>query len=263
MTEIELAFEKLGSGPPLICLHGLYGAGRNWRQIARALSSDFGIYLPDARNHGKSPWTEAISYPLMAKDLFNFMQRQGLEKPILLGHSMGGKTVMQFAFDYPQEAAGLIIVDVAARAYESEFHGHLLQSLLRLNLQTLSSRQEAEFLLESAVPDRGVRQFLLSSLQREDTNWRWKMNLSGLLKDLPKIMGAVPLPVHALSKEIPVLVMAGALSSYIQASDQLDFQQRFETFESIQIPGSGHWLHVEQPKLFLSELKIFLKRWFM
>ena len=65
---IKLAFEVVGNGPPVVILHGLFGAGRNWAPIAQALGHSYRFYLPDARNHGASPWAEAMSYPDMALD---------------------------------------------------------------------------------------------------------------------------------------------------------------------------------------------------
>ena len=111
--ELDLAFESLGSGPPLVVLHGLFGSGGNWHGIARVLAGSHTVYTVDLRNHGASPWAETMGYPEMADDVRRFIEGQGLKQPAILGHSMGGKTAMALALLYPEHVGPLIVVDIA------------------------------------------------------------------------------------------------------------------------------------------------------
>jgi pimeloyl-ACP methyl ester carboxylesterase len=88
---------EVGSGEPLVILHGVFGSGDNWMSIARRLEHQFRVYLPDQRNHGKSFRSEEFGYDLLAADLLEWMETRGLEAIHLLGHSMGGKAAMRFA----------------------------------------------------------------------------------------------------------------------------------------------------------------------
>ncbi len=103
-------------GPPVVLLHGLFGAGRNWTQLALTLGAHYRVYLPDARNHGASPWAESMSYADMAGDVLALIEREQLQRPFIVGHSMGGKTAMALALSQPQAIAGIGVIDIAPEA---------------------------------------------------------------------------------------------------------------------------------------------------
>ena len=109
---MQLNYIKSGTGPNLIILHGLFGMLDNWKTLGKQLEKYFTVYLVDQRNHGKSPHTPEHSYQLMADDLKEFMLQQNISTTYLLGHSMGGKTAMQFALNYPEMVEKLIVVDM-------------------------------------------------------------------------------------------------------------------------------------------------------
>ncbi|HKK67772.1 MAG TPA: alpha/beta fold hydrolase, partial [Bacteroidales bacterium] len=88
---MKLFYREYGKGTPLIILHGLYGSSDNWAGIAKALSEDFRVIVPDLRNHGESPHSDAHSYPAMTEDIKALYKACGIDKAHLLGHSMGGK----------------------------------------------------------------------------------------------------------------------------------------------------------------------------
>ena len=98
----NLAFESVGTGPPLVVLHGLFGSGSNWRSVASALAAANSVHCVDLRNHGSSPWADSMSYLEMADDVVQVLDRLGLKRASLLGHSMGGKTAMAMALCHPQ-----------------------------------------------------------------------------------------------------------------------------------------------------------------
>src|SRR5665811_2369397 len=100
---MRLNYKKIGQGKPLIILHGLFGSADNWLNIARGLEGDYTTFLVDQRNHGDSGHHEEWDYKVMTEDLLEFMEEQGLEKTHLMGHSMGGKTAMNFALTYPEK----------------------------------------------------------------------------------------------------------------------------------------------------------------
>lgn len=254
-----LACEIQGSGPPLIFLHGLYGSGRNWRPIARRFADAFTCLLPDARNHGHSFWAEAMDYRSMAQDLKALLEYWQAEPGILVGHSMGGKTAMAFAAQFPEVLRGLVIVDIAARAYPLEPHQQLIDSLLSLPLDALRSRQEADQQLQALIPETRVRQFLLMGLSQTEGRWCWRYNLEVLRQALPDLTSSLPRPIYPLTARVPVLVVAGADSTYIEAADQVDFNHRFMDWQLITIPTAGHWVHSDQPDLFAACLHQFFQ----
>src|SRR5438445_11207875 len=157
---MQLHFESHGNSPPLIVLHGLFGSLENWRSMTRRLGESFSVVAIDQRNHGRSPHSGEMSYPLMAEDLREFMTQQHLKTSHLLGHSMGGKTAMQFALRYPESVERLVIADMAPKAYRAT-QKEMIQALLALDLSKFGGRKEIELALAGPIPDLTVRQFLL------------------------------------------------------------------------------------------------------
>jgi esterase len=253
---MQLAYRQLGQGRPLLILHGLYGSGRTWNAIGKQLSTDYSVYLPDLRNHGDSPWDSDHSYAAMAQDIAEFMQTHALEAPILVGHSMGGKVAMELALTpHTPPLGGLVVVDIAPRAYRSRYHHGILEALCAMHPETLDSRAEADAELEADIPDTLVRQFLITNLvRREEGGFRWKINVQGLYQDLDAILG----PVRAGSYPHPALFMRGANSDYVRAEDLPPLYAQFPQAQLVSIPDAGHWVHADQPAVFISQLRQFL-----
>ena len=99
---MHLNYKSFGQGEPLIILHGLFGTLDNWQTVAKKLAEQYWVFIVDQRNHGRSPHDPEMNYKIMAEDLQQFMEQQWIHKAFVLGHSMGGKTAMQFAIDYPE-----------------------------------------------------------------------------------------------------------------------------------------------------------------
>ena len=177
---MELNYKRLGEGQPLIVLHGLFGSLDNWMTLAKKWSNDFEVYLVDQRNHGQSPHSDQFSYPLMADDLKQLMDQLGLESAILMGHSMGGKTVMEFSMKYPEMVEKLIVVDIAPVSYNVH-HYTIIDALKSVPLEDISSRKEAEEFLSRYIKDFGTRQFLLKNLYwQANDKLAWRFNLEVL-----------------------------------------------------------------------------------
>ena len=87
-------------------LHGLFGSSGNWRGVARELAATHTVLSVDLRNHGASPWADSMDYVEMAEDVLQLIERLGLQRPTVMGHSMGGKTAMALALLHPSGSAG-------------------------------------------------------------------------------------------------------------------------------------------------------------
>lgn len=257
-----LNYRELGSGPALICLHGLYGYGRNWLSLARHLQANYRVILPDLRNHGASFHDAQWTYELMVQDIHRLSNALALDSFSLLGHSMGGKLAMAFALDSLERLTPrldhLIVADIAPKAYDSSYHRNILNILAEVPLKELKRRQDAESYLEGQIPEKAVRQFLVSNLKRDaQGEWMWQFNLSVLQQMIDQISGQPEL--KGVFDSCPVLFLAGARSDYLLPQDQPTIKQFFPEAQFKVIPNAGHWLHIEQAELFLSEIKSFLK----
>lgn len=100
---MKLAYREFGAGKPLIILHGLFGQSDNWNTLAKNFAEKgFHVFTLDQRNHGLSPHSELWNYEVMADDVFEFIQDHNLKEPVLLGHSMGAKTVLFSKINIPE-----------------------------------------------------------------------------------------------------------------------------------------------------------------
>ena len=253
---MQLNYKVLGEGYPLIIMHGLMGSLDNWQTLARQFSAHFKVYIVDARNHGKSPHSDDMSYPLMADDLLEFMEQQGIKKAHLIGHSMGGKTVMEFTVQHPEKVVRLVVADIAPKTYPPH-HDDIFKALFAIDLLKITNRADAEAAMEKEMPDASMRQFLLKSLDRtEDWNYVWKMNLQVLYDQYEKIIKGIS-PGGPV--DTPTLVLRGGNSRYIHLDDIKLFHQYFNDVQMVTIENVGHWLHAEAPKEFFEAVMRFLE----
>ncbi len=267
---MKLNFKKLGEGPALIIVHGLYGSLDNWLTIAKELAQNFEIFLIDQRNHGNSPHSNSHNYSDLKNDLLEFMDDQNIEKAVLLGHSMGGKTVMFFAIDYPERVNSLVVVDIAPKNYSkiSDYtpqtinHEHLISIIQDIDLNAFKSRTEINQELTKQIKSEKVRQFLLKNLKRnEDKNFAWKLNISTIKTYLPEIMDGIDENSFRKGRGItgfPVLFIKGEESNYICDNDHKLIRTIFPYAEITNIPKAGHWVHAEQANLLVKTVNYFI-----
>ena len=159
---MKLHFKKIGSGEPLMIIHGLFGSSDNWGMLGKKFAEKFTVYLIDLRNHGRSPHAPVMNYELMADDLHELILDQGIKNPILLGQSMGGKAALQFNEKYKNLLKKLIVADIGIKSYPMH-HDIILNGLKNVNLESISSRKEAAESLSEFVKEFGVQQFLLKT----------------------------------------------------------------------------------------------------
>ncbi len=239
----------------MVILHGLFGSSDNWQTLGKRFSTDFHVIIPDLRNHGQSPHADEINYSLMAEDIKRLLEQLKLSSAILIGHSMGGKTAMQFALSFPQMTDRLIVVDIAPKSYPIH-HEKYAENMLSLNLSSIHRREEADQALCQSISNPVIRQFLLKNLARNDHGgFRWKINLEALRKNLPSL-GAEIISDHPFPK--PVLFIAGGKSDYMNTSDREMIRPIFPDFKWVEFENAGHWIHADEPELFYREVINFI-----
>lgn len=254
---MKLNFKTFGQGQPLIILHGLLGSLDNWQSLGKQFAAHYTVFIVDQRNHGKSPHSNAFSYPLLADDLAAFMDDNFISSAHILGHSMGGKTAMYFAMKYPEKVDKLIVADIAPVRYE-EGHKVIFDALFDVDLKNVANRNEIDEQLKVKIPQFGVRQFLMKGLTRnEDRALSWKFNLEALWANYSKI-----LDVFETDKkfEHETFFIKGAQSDYILDTYRDVIFKYFPLATFASIPNAGHWLHAENPKMFYKLTIDFLQK---
>ena len=154
----------IGEGEPFIILHGFLGMSDNWRTLGRRFAEEgFQMHLVDQRNHGRSFHDNGFSYQLMAEDLLTYMDIHNIPEGIVLGHSMGGKTAMEFATTNAERLNKLIVADIGPKSYP-EHHQYILKALSMVDFDAVNDRNKASEVLSQYIPEIGIRNFLLKSL---------------------------------------------------------------------------------------------------
>lgn len=250
---MKLAFKKMGEGPAMIILHGLFGSADNWQTLGRKFADDFEVFLVDQRNHGHSPHSNVFSYEVMAQDLKSFCVDEGIERAILIGHSMGGKTAMRFAQLYPEKIEKLIVVDMGVKSYEPH-HQDIIEAFRALDLAELERRSDAEKQMKARIPEFGVRQFILKNLYRKSkTEFAWRVNFEVLDAKMDEILASLPeKPVS-----LPTLFIRGEKSNYIKPGDYPEIRKIFTEAKFEQLP-TAHWVHAEDPDGFYEKVMNFV-----
>jgi pimeloyl-ACP methyl ester carboxylesterase len=281
-NEVSSAAGGSGTRPPLIILHGLFGRKRNWRSVARELSRRGDVWTVDLRSHGESPVGE-LSFEALAEDLREFIEEQRLGRPVVLGHSLGGKAAFEYVRRYPAGASGLVIADVTPFAIPDEVCRGLrtiAEALLETDLGAVSSRGEAQKLLASRVGGGEIAAFLLQNAERGQEKasakggFRWREGARAAARQVSEVCRGVlgregaDASRHASAGRAgqssrpgwtgPVLLVRGGSSAHFPESDREDFFRLFPAAEERVIEGAGHWLHISHRAEFIAHVERFL-----
>ena len=253
---MKLHFKSFGEGKPLVILHGLFGSLDNWQTHAKNFSKYFKVYIVDQRNHGRSPHSDEFSYELMVEDFNEFVEGQGLDDFVLIGHSMGGKTAMGYAEKYGEKLDKLVIVDIGPKQYPMH-HDQILAGLTSLDFDVVKSRKSADEYLQKYIPELGVRQFLLKNLYWvEKGKLAFRMNVTALNNTIQGILKNIE--ISEVSTQ--TLFIRGEKSNYILDEDFDEIEDLFVDSDIITIENAGHWVHAEAPKEFYDEIMNFVLR---
>ena len=252
---MDLFSRVIGSGKPLIIIHGLFGMSDNWQSLAKQFVDFFEVHLIDQRNHGRSFHHKEFNYDCLSKDLFNYIESKNLDDVIILGHSLGGKTAMKFATLFPNIVHKLIVVDISPKYYPIHHHT-IIKGLKYLTSQTLKSRKEADELLANYIDELDVRQFLLKSLSRnKDKELTFRFNLNSISENIENVGQALE---ENSIYEGPTLFLQGGNSDYIKSEDEDLIFNHFKQAQIQTIHNAGHWLHAQRPQDFFESVMRFV-----
>lgn len=260
---MDLYYRKEGEGPVVVIIHGLYGSSDNWMNMGKRLAEKHSVYMIDQRNHGRSPFADEHTFDAMRNDLAAFFEKHRIEKATIVGHSMGGKTAMWFAADYPEKVEKLVVADIAPKDYlqlkeSSQYHLHrnILLAMRELDFSRIKKRKQVDDLLSERIDDERIRQFLLKNVAKDKKSkqYKWRLNVEVLYDYLDEIVGGVNrqwfddrIPIT----NYPVIFIRGLKSNYIMDEDIPLIKEIYPDASIVDIPGAGHWLHAEKPDEFM------------
>jgi esterase len=245
---LNLYFRKIGEGAAIVFLHGVFGSSDNLFTVSKQIAeAGFTVYTVDARNHGLSERNEDFNYEVMAEDLHDFLLENNILNPVIVGHSMGGKTVLKYSQTFTNFSK-LVVVDIAPRFYPTH-HDHILRGLAAIDTSVLESRKDAEEIFGKYVSDFGEKQFILKNLYRTEAGgFDWRINVPVISENIYLIGEEIELnqPVHK-----PLLLIRGSESSYVSDQDFKTVLDKYKNASLVTIEGANHWIHASKPKEFV------------
>lgn len=259
------AYEK----SPIVFLHGLFGSKANTRSVAKSVARTMGrnVYCLDLRNFGMSPHDLRLDYPALAADVEHFLEEQSFkEKPILVGHSMGAKTVMALALRRPDLPKMIVSVDnapVCLSASNGPFGKYIRQLRYALEDKKFVSIKDVDAELAKVEPVKEVRQFLLTNVNRGAKEEPCSSKIP--LDIIAKAVSAGNIASWPYDSNVvrwsrgPALFIRGTKSTYVPDEVIPDIGNYFPQFEIKDI-DAGHWVISEKPNEFMEVLQDFIER---
>jgi esterase len=232
----------------------LFGSSKNWLTNGKELTLYGRVLLLDLRNHGDSPHYPTHTLEDMVSDLFQFIETQKIESPVLIGHSMGGLISMLFCLYYPQIIHRLIVVDIAPKKYALNYEKEF--SVLDTDLEPYNTRSQIDAVLEKIYPNQFIRNFLLMNLTRlENGKYRWKLNVPVLKNAKHSLEFECNENLKFMKK---TLFIFGSISTYTADTDQSLIERYFSHYTIEKIESADHYLHYTHSEEFLQLVVHFL-----
>ncbi|GBN07847.1 Protein ABHD11 [Araneus ventricosus] len=257
---------------PIIFLHGRLDSKKTWKKFAPEIAKRTGreVYAIDARNHGDSPWSDEINLDVLVSDLEEFMNDLDIDKAILIGHSLGGRTSLAFALKKPEAVEKLIVEDMDTKNYDSISKRSIQQIiiLLRESLkaippqvnETEAKKAIVAFIKEKLPPaqpqqkERGVFDLDTIPIKKEGDTYVWKANIDVLENMLMS---------DRANKEFSGVYSGDALflygtESFFNVKSDEDINKFFPRATKVPIEGAGHLIHQDYPEEFLKLITDFI-----
>jgi len=255
----------------MLLLHGFTTLAHAWDMFAPAFRDRYHILAMDQRGHGDSQWADDASYTTEDHlvDIAGFVDALKLDKFVLVGHSMGGKTVMFLAEAFPERVDSLIVIDIAPttchpddHSSQARTHTEIVKGMLSVDFSQVHKREDVDKQLARTIHSPRIRRFLMKNVTRSrEGDYQWKLNAAAIGKELSSIFEGIDLSKYSPGTGItgfPVLFIRGEHSDYITDDCIPDIKKIFPMAEIATIPQAGHWLHVEQPDLLVKTIRYFL-----
>jgi pimeloyl-ACP methyl ester carboxylesterase len=197
-----------------------------------------------------------MSYPEMAQDVLDLIEREQLEHPFVIGHSMGGKTAMALALLHPEAIDGVAVVDIAPMHYAGQFASHVA-AMRGVDLAGAEHRRKIRQMLASRLEGDAPVDFLMQNLRRQNDCFDWRLNLMATAVCMPDLCG-FPEALYGRRYEGPALFVSGGESDYVGNEAHARILRMFPHAQLQSIAEAGHWVHADQPDALLCALHEWL-----
>jgi len=255
IDDIQLAYDDVGSGPPVVLIHG-YPFNRSlWNEQVEALSSKYRVITPDLRGFGESDSSEGpATMDRMAQDVAQLMDQLDIPQAVIGGLSMGGYVVLAFCKQFGSRVRALVLADTRAQADTEE-------------AKKTRAEQADKALAEGMA---GIADAMLPKLLTPDTVSKRpevvKRIRDMMLKTKPKGAAAALLGMaqrddqteFISSIKVPALIVAGREDAITPPADSEAMHAKITGSRLIVIENAGHVSNLEQTEQFNDALLAFL-----
>lgn len=249
INDLQIAYERQGSGTPLVLIHGYPLDHHIWQDIAPLLDTHFDLILPDLRGFGQSTTIESpYTIDDMAADLAGLLDALGLQKACITGHSMGGYVALAFARQYPQRVLGLALVGSQAPDDIPERREGRYATARQVTEQGVGIVAESMSLKLSA--DNRIQAFCAALILQQS-----KLAVTGALK----AMATRPDSSPALAGfQFPVVLIHGKADALIPVERAQEIHSALPHAKLVELPTAGHMPMMEFPAETASALKMLI-----
>jgi esterase len=248
---------------PLLFLHGGGLNAHTWDLVCLALRGEYHCLALDQRGHGDSEWSPVGDYslPSQVRDVEDFIEKLGLKRPLMVGHSMGGFAAMAYAAKFARRMAGLVLVDIAPELNPSgtaRIRNFLAQDRELDSVDVFVERAMAFNPLRNPAL---LRRSLLHNLRElPNGKWTWKHD--------PNRARPTPESLRARQAEImnevahmtcPTLVLRGAKSDVLTDESAASFASALPNGRWMRIEDAAHTVQGDNPRGLVEALRPFLR----
>ncbi|PEC20985.1 2-succinyl-6-hydroxy-2,4-cyclohexadiene-1-carboxylate synthase [Bacillus cereus] len=260
---VSYEYEVVGSGEPLLLLHGFTGSIETWRPFISSWSEQFQIIVVDLVGHGKTESPEDVTHydirnvALQMKELLDYLH---IDKAHILGYSMGGRLAITMACLYPDYVHSLLLENCTAGLESEEDRKERREKDERLADKIEREGIESFVSMWENIPLFETQKRLAQNVQEAVRKERLINNPKGLANSLRGMgTGAQPSWWDELKNlKLPVLLMNGEYDEkFFRILKNIEKCVPHAKF--VKIDGAGHAIHVEQPEKFDTIVKGFLK----
>jgi esterase len=210
------------------------------------------------RNHGNSPHSEDFDLNVLTDDIKELYHKLKIDNAVIIGHSLGGRIAISAVLKYPDLFSKIIVVDIAPRRYTGNRSiSGLLHIMNRIDLDTKKNVAEIDEAMKPLISDIRTRQLVLKNVVKNNEGvYEWKSNLKVITKKIEELMTPVFEEVH-YSRQ--ALFIKGGKSDFVTLDDYKIIYRYFPNADIEIIQNAGHWVHADEPQLFLEKVMCFLE----
>ncbi len=254
----KLYYEITGKGTPIVFIHGIFSDTRNWKYQTDFFSKKYKVICYDGRGYGRSDLPDSIHPFYQYEDLKCLLDYLKIKKAIVVGHSMGGVTAMDFAVHYPERVIALILAEGSSHSEEIWGKTSDVSEQLRLVWKILAEQgieagQKAflEIPMIQISLKNNMAAEIIRKMTTESPGWKWHLHnkkQNYLLESLEILKKFQP----------PTLVLYGEYSPDLYFKAMSKVAETIPNAKLLQIKGSSHCLNLENPDDFNKAIANFL-----